>query len=306
MIKRLNIYLKEMYPPFLRGSLSLILFFEIYFITLLSNHIVPKSIGIQEFVGVFTVFGFWLALRIADEFKDYETDKINFPSRALPSGRVTKKDLKVLLIIDYAIIIILNLVFMNNIIYFAALIIYGILMSLWFFAKKYIQPNLVLALITHNPVELILDYYVISFACIKYNLPVFTKTTLLICVTLYFPALAWEISRKIKAPEDENQYVTYSILFGYKKATMFVLLVILCEMITTNLLVYKIYINTSAYLISMLMIGILTIRYLWLVYNGLEFIKNPKKFKLGKRVEIYLYVTMLLVLVMEIVNLFIR
>ncbi|AAK78776.1 4-hydroxybenzoate polyprenyltransferase [Clostridium acetobutylicum] len=296
MIKRLNVYLKEMYPLLPRLILSLTLFFEIYMITLLSNHISSFRIGIQEFVGVFTVFGFWLALRIADELKDYETDKINFPKRPLPSGRVTKRDLWILLTIDYALMIFLNLVFMNNVLFFIVLLIYGVLMSLWFFAKKYIQPNLVLALITHNPVELILDYYIISFACIKYKLPVFTGTTLLICVTLYFPALAWEVSRKIKAPDDENQYVTYSKLFGYKKATMFVMLVIFCEMITTNILAYR---------LSIIMVIILTVRYFWLVYNCIEFIKSPKKFKLGKRVEVYLYITALLVLIMEILNLFV-
>ena len=92
MIKRLHIYLKEMYPVIPRLLLGLIVFLEIYFIVLLNNGITEFNVGIQEVVGAITVFSFLLWLRVADDLKDYETDKKLFKNRPLPSGRVYKKD----------------------------------------------------------------------------------------------------------------------------------------------------------------------------------------------------------------------
>ena len=97
MLKRLNIYFKEMYPLIPRLLLGIIVFGEIYFIVLLNHGVTKFNIGIPEFVGAFTVFSFLCWLRIADDFKDYEHDLRLFPDRPLPSGRVTKKDESILM-----------------------------------------------------------------------------------------------------------------------------------------------------------------------------------------------------------------
>jgi 4-hydroxybenzoate polyprenyltransferase len=93
---------------------------------------------------------------------------------------------------------------MNNRVYFAVLALYGLAMSLWFFSRHKIQKSLLLALITHNPIQLVMNLYVISFACIKYGLPILSVNNLLILFTLYFPGLIWELSRKTWAPKDET------------------------------------------------------------------------------------------------------
>ncbi|NLG02627.1 MAG: prenyltransferase, partial [Clostridia bacterium] len=92
MLKRLHVYFKEMYPIIPRFILGCIVFFEIYFIVLLNNGVVKFQIDMQEFIGASTVFAFLMWLRIADDLKDYETDKLLFKERPLPSGKVTKKD----------------------------------------------------------------------------------------------------------------------------------------------------------------------------------------------------------------------
>lgn len=96
MLKRLNIYFKEMYQIIPRLLLGIIIFGEIYFIVILNNGVTKFKINYQEFIGGFTVFSFLLWLRIADDFKDYELDCR----------------------------------------FFLFLYIYGTLMSLWFFSKK--------------------------------------------------------------------------------------------------------------------------------------------------------------------------
>ena len=212
----------------------------------------------------------------------------NYFSRPLPRGAVTKKDLIIITTIVEIIAIVLNLIFMNNFIFFLILYGYGYLMSKWFFKKSKIQPSLPLALITHNPVQLIVNTYIISFTCIKYNLNPFTLTTILTLWTLYFPALIWEIARKIKAPKDENDYTTYSKLFGYKKATKFIMILTLIDIITNIILVY----NLNK-IVILLLISLVS----WMTYQFIIFMKNPTKFKIVTKVERYTYIQESLMLI---------
>ncbi len=292
MLKRLYIYFKERYPIIPRIILGLIVFLEIHFIVLLNNGVTKFNIGIQEFVGAYTVFAFLLWLRIADDLKDYETDKKLFKDRPLPSGRTTKKDVMIAGVFFELIAVILNILFMNNILFFVILYVYGYLMSKWFFQKSKIQPSLPLALITHNPVQMIVNLYIISFTCIKYKIPAISLTTVMALFTLYFPALIWEVSRKIRAPKDENDYTTYSKLFGYKKATRFVLIVTLIDIVTNIILVWNL--NKISVLVLLALVS-------WMTYKFLQFMGNPEKFKIVDKVERYTYLqesTMLLTIVL--------
>lgn len=292
MLKRLNIYYKEMFPLIPRLFVGVVMFFEVYFLLLLNNGIQLNqlSIGIQEIVGSVTIFIFLMILRIADDFKDYETDQRLFPERALPSGRVYKKDLKTIAVIVIIIAVLANLIWMNNLGFFAFLFIYGTLMSVWFFQKSKIQPNLLLALVTHNPVQLVMNAYIISFTCYKYNLPLISWTSFLVLLTLYFPALIWEISRKIRAPKDETDYVTYSRIFGYKKATRFVLILTAVDVITNILLTYRL----NRYAVVLILVNLI-----WFTIQCRKFTTDPTQFRIVDKVERYTYIleTMMILVV---------
>ncbi len=291
MLKRLHIYLKERYPLVARLILGLIVFLEIHFIILLNEGVTEFKIGIQEVVGAFTVFAFLLWLRIADDLKDFETDKILFPDRPLARGAVYKKDVMILCSIVQLIAIVLNVIFMNNIVFFVILYVYGYLMSKWFFQRAKIQPSLPLALVTHNPVQMFINLYIISFTVIKYGLRPFTVTTVLTLWTLYFPALIWEVSRKIKAPKDENDYTTYSKLFGYKKSTRFVMILTLVDIMTNIVLVFR---------LNKISIAILVVLVTWMTVQFVKYMKDPEQFVLVDKVERYTYLqesTMLLTVV---------
>ena len=235
----------------------------------------------REAVGGFTIFSFLCWLRIADDFKDYELDCRLFATRPLPSGRVKKKDLQIFVTILIIVTILLNVIFMNNIGFFIFLYVYGWLMSVWFFRKKKIQKSLILAVITHNPVQMIMNIYIISFTCIKYGLEGLTLINFLAAWTLYFPALIWEVSRKIRAPKDETEYVTYSKLFGYQKATKFVLILTLVDILTNVLLVWNL--NKISVIALLVNVG-------WMTWKFLQFIKDPNRFKIVDKVERYTYI----------------
>ena len=280
-LKRLNIYFKEMYPIIPRLVLGFIVAMEIYFIVLLNQGIVDFSFGIQEIICGFTVFSFLCWLRIADDFKDYELDCRLFAHRPLPSGRVTKKDLRVFATILIAFTLLINLIFMPNFLFCLILYTYGSLMAVWFFQKHKIQKSLPMALVTHNPVQMIMNIYIISFVIIKYNLEIFTLHNAMAVFTLYFPALIWEVSRKIRAPKDETEYVTYSKLFGYKKAVNFVFIVTWMDIITNFILVWN---------LSKLSVVALLINVLWISWKFIEYKKDPTKYKIVEKVEQYTYI----------------
>ncbi|MBP5655061.1 MAG: UbiA family prenyltransferase [Clostridiales bacterium] len=292
MLKRLHIYFKERYPIIPRLILGIIVFLEIHFIILLNLGVTTFHIGVQEFVGAWTVFAFLLWLRIADDLKDFETDKKLFPDRPLPSGRVKKKDVMVACVVVQVITVALNIIFMwDSIIFFVILYIYGYLMSKWFFQRAKIQPSLPLALVTHNPVQAFINLYIIAFTLIKYDLPWVTLTNIMALWTLYFPALIWEVSRKIKAPKDENDYTTYSKLFGYRKSTRFVLILTIMDIITNFILVWN---------LNKISVGVLLLLVSWMTWKFIQFMKDPNRFAIVNKVEIYTYLqesTMLLTIV---------
>lgn len=297
MLKRLNIYLKEMLPPLKCMAVSLILFFEIYFLIILITDVGMFDVGVQEIVGFVTVFTFLLSLRIADDFKDYKTDLVLFPHRPLPSGRVKKADLAVLLISTNIVTAALNIIYMNNLLYYSGLMLYGTLMSVWFFARSKIQKNLFLALITHNPVDIVINIYIISFTCIKYGLPILTLNNVLIAFTLYWPTLIWEIARKTRSPKDETEYTTYSKLYGYKKVTQFILVIITFDVITSAKLMYELWSPG---------IAAASAAYIWFVTECVKFMKNPDRFKLSGRIEIYELITEIPVLLIEMAYITVR
>ncbi|MCH5274290.1 MAG: prenyltransferase [Lachnospiraceae bacterium] len=280
-IKRLHIYFKEMYPIIPRLFLGALIFLEIHFIILLNHGVTEFQFGIEEVICAFTIFSFLCWLRIADDFKDYELDCRLFADRPLPSGRVKKKDLAIFVSILIAFTLILNFIFMNNFIFCFILYTYGSLMAVWFFQKHKIQTSLPKALVTHNPVQMIMNIYIISFTVIKYQTTAIDLTNILAAFTLYFPALIWEVSRKIRAPKDETEYVTYSKLFGYKKATNFVFLVTWIDIITNFILVWN---------LNKISVLLLLLNVLWMSFKFIEFKKDPTKYKIVEKVERYTYI----------------
>lgn len=282
-LKRLNVYFKEMYPIIPRLGLGFIIALEIYFIVLLNQGVTSFSLGLQECILGFTVFSFLCWLRIADDFKDYELDCRLFSHRPLPSGRVTKKDLRIFATILISVTLLLNFIFMPKLhfLFCAILYSYGSLMAVWFFQKHKIQKSLPMALVTHNPVQMIMNIYIISFTIIKYNLEIFTLHNIMALFTLYFPALIWEVSRKIRAPKDETEYVTYSKLFGYKKAVNFVFIVTWMDIITNFILVWN---------LSKISVLALLINVLWMSWVFIDYKRNPERYKLVDKVEKYTFI----------------
>src|SRR5262245_29207379 len=89
---RMRLFVRQMFPVFPAQVATLGSFVLNYLI--LARFLVPKEPAFLElFCGGVSILLFNLMLRIFDELKDYESDKVNFPDRPLVRGVVSHGDL---------------------------------------------------------------------------------------------------------------------------------------------------------------------------------------------------------------------
>jgi 4-hydroxybenzoate polyprenyltransferase len=173
-------------------------------------------------LGAGGIFGLWLILRLMDELKDADIDRELFPGRPVPSGRVYAIDIKRSLAGMIVVYLIAHLAAGQSL--WSALLVvgYAFLMFERFFAADVLRRNLILTLVTHNPIiPLMLAHGFVVFAA-EHGLSIERLDWGLIIpfiVMLWMPHLGWELARKIRSIEEETAYVTYSRLFGYRGAT---------------------------------------------------------------------------------------
>ncbi|MBF0443264.1 MAG: UbiA family prenyltransferase [Oligoflexales bacterium] len=219
MLKRIALYLKEMFPP--HHMLPSLLMALSFFCAMARFHHFTLTLSAIPVLATISLLVFVLTLRVMDEFKDYEDDLVNFPERPLPSGRVKHADLRVLLAIVILSAFPLNL--HNKAIFIAAMGVlgYSFLMFRWFFMKERIRSSLPLALYTHNPIVYI--YFAYLFVAYVQMDSGYSLLSVFIIIPLGLSMTNWEISRKIRLSENESSYTTYSKVWGRKKAILIAL-----------------------------------------------------------------------------------
>ncbi len=221
--RRMRAYFAEMFPLPQHALLALMTYCSVaVFARWIEKQNAPLA-SWYTLLGAFSVFDLWLILRLMDELKDADIDRELFPDRPLPSGRVFSSDIKMTL--AGAMILYLIAEIPAGQAFWSSLFVlgYACLMFRRFFAQELLRRSLIATLVTHNPiVPLMLAQCFVIFASahdlslgeLRWNLIV------PFIVMLWAPLLAWELARKIRSPEEEGAYVTYSRLFGYVGAVV--------------------------------------------------------------------------------------
>jgi hypothetical protein len=268
MFKRLQIYIREMFP--LKTYLPFAFFnhYVLFFSVQLLLGVGKPILSFYSLIGVATILGFMLIMRIFDELKDEAVDQELFKNRPYPRGAVTKPDLIFLFIMTFFVVVALNCFKTYTLPFFLVCVGYGFLTFKWFFLKDLISSNLFLALLTHQPITLLVNIYVVSTAMVQTNTVHWTSGIFGLAVVFFLPILGWELSRKIKARGEENRYVTYSKLLGYKWATVLSMLVNLSY--TACLIYWGIRLDRSVWHIALQCIVAL-----WMVFVYIRFLRSP-------------------------------
>ncbi len=216
-LKRMRIYLEEMYPVFprlLAAALLVISFFS--FLERIQG--IPMMIfSLGTAIGICSIFALLLILRLMDELKDKEIDRELFQERPVPAGKVFEPDIKFSLTAVIAFYVIVNLCYGKALWMSLVVLGYSFLMFKYFFIPRILRKHLLLNLATHNPIiPFMLSYLVILFS-VQHHLPwrnLRWDWIALLVVMYWSMSFAWEIARKIRTCEEENTYVTYSRIFG--------------------------------------------------------------------------------------------
>jgi 4-hydroxybenzoate polyprenyltransferase len=217
----MRIYFREMFP--LPARIAQAVLFSCSFLALLSLTVGrPSSLfGVPSVIAAVDVFLVTLMLRLMDELKDIDIDRALFPHRPVPSGRVLPRDIVITLTIVLKIYASINLAVPALALPALALLAYCLFMFAHFFTRRIHRSSLLLSLLTHNPVVALLVTLLV-WGFVSSNGSAFDAPLAHVAVlggVMYWSVMAsWEISRKIRSPEEETAYVTYSRIFGYRAA----------------------------------------------------------------------------------------
>ena len=221
MLGRWLLYLNEVFLPGSRTLVALILVVVIQLLYQAMLDRAPLLLTWDTIPATLTLVLILLYYRIQDEFKDAETDRRFFPNRPVPSGRVSFHDLKALMWVTFALLIAINVVWRLVLIPFLVLFVFAMCMHKWFFLERYLSSNRLLAFMTHAPISLIGNYFVLAVYANRFGAPLFTQSAFLVALWFALPSLAWEIARKTRAPFEEIAgYQTYSVLLGSAPAAL--------------------------------------------------------------------------------------
>ncbi len=224
-LRRMWMYLSEMFPVPLRVATAVLYVLGIASMVRLVLGLQTSLVTAYTLLGVWTLFLHLLILRLMDELKDIDVDRELFPHRPVPSGRVGIGDIKSGLALATVAFIVPNLGVPAVMWMALALLAYSFLMFRFFFIPDLLRENLLLNLATHNPVVAVGLIYLMALVGVEHGLTladVDWRLVLLLIAFFWPPTFAWEIARKIRSEEEEDDYVTYSQIFGRRRALLVV------------------------------------------------------------------------------------
>lgn len=218
-LEKWNIYQSSRFP-IIKHSILILAFSSsaVSFSSMIAGRSMPETIS--YIVAFITCLLFFLQLRIADEFKDYEEDCLYRSYRPVPQGIITLKELKYLFIIASAIQLTAAA--------FLDWKLAGILLLVWvylacmskeFGIKDWLKAHPITYLWSHMLIMPMVDFYATATDWILFSAP--TYALYWFVALSFFNGINLEVGRKIRSQKDEEKGVeTYSFLWGAKKACL--------------------------------------------------------------------------------------
>ena len=277
-LKTLYIYQRERFPVLKNGLLILILSVSTLCFTrvLRNNYEFPS---LEEAVIVFVImFIFFLQLRIADEFKDFEEDMKYRAYRPVPRGLVSLKELRNMGIAGFFIQLALILLFNKEVlIIFFIVYLYILLMTKEFFVPEWLNKHQAVYMISHMIIMLLFHLFIII-----YQLGVFPGKDSQLYIVLYLiigflNGMSAEIGRKIRAPEDEeNGVVTYSKIWGINNSVFIFVFIQILSFVLCLITAVK----TDSLFLTAVILGFLVILTVIKASGFIKISKNGKIFEI--------------------------
>jgi 4-hydroxybenzoate polyprenyltransferase len=186
----------------------------------------PMRYTIHSLMGAIVVLAVFFHLRVFDEHKDFEEDSRHYPQRVLQRGLVTLRDLRGLAAVAIGVELTLGALRGRPALVALAIALgFSFLMLKEFFVRSWLRNRFLLYTGSHMMIMPLLALVVYSFATGRYPWEA-PGWFWVYAFVGFFVALNWEISRKIRSPEQEIDGVdSYTKIFGLYGAAYVVLLV---------------------------------------------------------------------------------
>ena len=278
---RLLAYLGERFPLLANALLILSFYSSNQFLAhTLSRPGQPMQYDLSSLCGCLTILCFFLHLRIFDDHKDYVTDCECFPDRVLQRGVVTLGELKLLaamtIVCEFTLAAICGTAALLAL---AVAFTFSLLMLKEFFVGVWLRQRFLLYASIHMLVMPALSMTVWSFGARQYfwQIPFWYW---LYALVSYFLAFNWEVSRKIRAPDDEIEGVdSYTRRCGTYGAAYLVLLTRVISTILVALVAHHLRLSVWFYVLLLLLFVVCLVGFL-----QFRFRPTPKS---ARRMEVY-------------------
>lgn len=220
LLQRWWIYISEVFPPGIRIAMSLMFYAGVTCLYQGLANRSPLAVNWDLIPCTVTVLLMYFYFRLQDEFKDQDTDRQFFPHRPVPSGRVKLADLKILMGVNFVVLLALNLVWGRAIVMFLVFLGYSMLMHKWFFIERIMSDNRMLALATHGPFGFFANLFIVAVYVNRYEVPMDIPAGILASLWFSMTCFYWDVARKTKAPREEMPgYQTYSAMIGCRASS---------------------------------------------------------------------------------------
>lgn len=218
---RMSHFVVDRYPPILASAYALA--FGVgaigLFNALAGERISAAAIPMLGIVAV-TLFADLLILRVLDDIRDSDYDRIANPQRSVASGAVAHRDLSTLCAVCVTVIVVANISFLNGLFILIVQLLYaGALVAAGQRFPAISGDNLVVNLLLGIPVQLLLYVYLLAaFADIRAEAPTAVVGGLGVLILILFAGQV-EFGRKLvhQPAPGERSYVNS---IGYRATSL--------------------------------------------------------------------------------------
>jgi 4-hydroxybenzoate polyprenyltransferase len=220
ILSRFWVYQAERFPVAGHGVLILAFSFSAIGFSMALREQISWPRPETVLVGFVSAFLFFLQLRIADEFKDFEEDSRYRPYRAVPRGLVSLRELGMLGVLTAVVQFGLAL-WLNPRLIPLLVLVWGYLavMSNEFFVRHWLKARPLIYMLSHMVIVPLIDFYTTAIDWLVAGQTVPHGGLAWFLVVSFFNGIVIEVGRKIRAPRDEETGVeTYSALWGRRRA----------------------------------------------------------------------------------------
>jgi len=278
-IKRFYIYQKERFPFATHGLLIAAFSFSAISYSRICRGAVGFIAWQPYLICIFNTIGMFLLLRICDEHKDAEDDKLYRSYLPVPRGIISLQELKYIGFFVAGLQITVQILTYPHmlVLYFVAML-YMMLMLKEFFIVEWLRKRQFWYVVSHMLIIPLVDVYASGYDWFLTGAAAPNGLIFFFLVS-FMSGIVLEIGRKIKIPEKEEPgVISYTNLMGHKKAPVYWILCLFSSMLLAMAACYYAKYNIVPYII-------LAVLFISCCIPALMFRKNMQT-KYAKQIEI--------------------